>query len=65
MNFTPREDFLVSAFQDDERLVEMFREAERQRRKPLVNWYGVLGIGMMIASATLVIWCFAKVLDGI
>lgn len=63
MNLTPREDFLVSAFQDDPRLVEMFREAERKRKKPLVNWYAVIGLGMMIASATLVIWCFAKVLD--
>lgn len=31
MNLTPREDFLVSAFQDDPRLVEMFRDSERNR----------------------------------
>ncbi len=59
----PHDDFLVSMFQDDPRLVEMFREAERKRKKPDVNWYAVIGLGMMIASATLVIWCFAKVLD--
>ena len=50
-------------FADDPRLVELFREAERQRKMPVINWYAVIGLGMMIASATLVIWCFAKVLD--
>ena len=61
MKTTPHDDFLVAMFQDDPRLVEMFREAERKRVH--INWYGVLGLGIMVASATLVIWCFAKVLD--
>lgn len=58
MNLTPREDFLVSAFQDDPRLVEMFREAERKRKKPLVNWYAVLGAVICTASAALVVTGF-------
>ena len=38
-------------------------EIRREQSKPLINCYKVIGLGMMIASATLVIWCFAKVLD--
>ena len=43
-------------------VVEMFREAERKRKKPLVNWYAVLGIGLIIATATLFWWQVAKAL---
>ena len=40
---TPREDFLVSAFQDDPRLVEMFREAESKRRwYHRIDWFKLL-----------------------
>ena len=49
-------------FCSDIHLVEI-RQIQREQRKPLINWYAVIGIVMMITSATLVIWCFANVLD--
>jgi hypothetical protein len=48
---TPRDEFLIAMFNDDPRLVAMFREAERKR----FNWRPVLG-GLIALGISAACW---------
>ena len=56
---TPHDDFLISMFQEDARLVEAFRQAEAKRRwYNNINWGPLCGALVVISTFALTAWGF-------
>lgn len=53
---TPHDDFLVSMFQDDPRLLEMFKQAELERWARWKNAWQILGAWLGLLAVAGIIW---------